>query len=385
MAQSEQTAADPASAILNSVTDLGRQLAQSAKTLTETRDDEVEIGTAAKDEVWRSDKVILYRYKATADRKLKTPLLVVFSLVGRYTIVDLQEDRSMVRNLLKLGVDVFVLDWGSPSLADRYLSMDDYINDYLDGAIDAIREIDAVPSVNLLGVCEGGTFSLCYAALHPKKVDNLILMVTPVDFHAKDPSEPVGHGLINLWSQNLEGRDVDEMMDAHGVLPGELMGSIFTSMNPVRNALKYNLDLLDVADDKKKFLNFLRMEKWIADRPHHPGEVAKQWIKDLYQDNKLIANELTLDSHKVNLPNVTMPVLNIYARDDHIVPTAMTRGVGRYIGSKQYTELELPAGHMGIFVSGKTQNILAKRLADWMFAKQQAKDPSEKLASQGNG
>jgi polyhydroxyalkanoate synthase subunit PhaC len=127
------------------------------------------------------------------------------------------------------------------------------------------------------------------------------------------------------------------------------------------------------------------MEKWIADRPHHPGEVAKQWIKDLYQDNKLIANELTLDSHKVNLPNVTMPVLNIYARDDHIVPTAMTRGVGRYIGSKQYTELELPAGHMGIFVSGKTQNILAKRLADWMFAQQQAKDPSEKLASQGNG
>jgi len=382
MAQSEQTAADPASAILNIVTDLGRQLAQSAKTLTETRDDEVEIGTAAKDEVWRSDKVILYRYKAIADRKLKTPLLVVFSLVGRYTIVDLQEDRSMVRNLLKLGVDVFVLDWGSPSLADRYLSMDDYINDYLDGAI---REIDAVSSVNLLGVCEGGTFSLRYAAQHPKKVDNLILMVTPVDFHAKDPSEPVGHGLINLWSQNLEGRDVDEMMDAHGVLPGELMGSIFTSMNPVRNALKYNLDLLDVADDKKKFLNFLRMEKWIADRPHHPGEVAKQWIKDLYQDNKLIANELTLDSRKVNLPNVTMPVLNIYARDDHIVPTAMTRGVGRYVGSKQYTELELPAGHMGIFVSGKTQNILAKRLADWMFAQQQAKYPSEKLASQGNG
>ena len=84
MTQSEQTVADPASAILNIVTDLGRQLAQSAKTLTETRDDEVEIGTAAKDEVWRSDKVILYRYKAIADRKLKTPLLVVFSLVGRY-------------------------------------------------------------------------------------------------------------------------------------------------------------------------------------------------------------------------------------------------------------------------------------------------------------
>lgn len=378
MAQTDGTATNPASAILTGVTDLGRQLAQSAKTLTDVRDDEVEIGTAPKEEVWRSDKVVLYRYKATAERKLKTPLLIIFSLVGRYTIVDLQEDRSMVRNLLKLGVDVFVLDWGSPSRADRYLSIDDYVNDYLDGAIDAIREADGVESVNLLGICEGGTFSLCYAALHPEKIDNLILMVTPVDFHAKGPNEPLGHGLINLWSQNLDGRDVDDMMEAHGVLPGELMGSIFTSMNPVRNALKYNLDLLEVADDKKKFLNFLRMEKWIADRPHHPGEVAKQWIKDLYQDNKLIANEMRLDTQTVELPKVTMPVLNIFARDDHIVPTAMTRGLGEHLGTTRYDELELPAGHMGIFVSGKTQNVLAKSLADWMFARQVAKEEADK-------
>ena len=34
---------------------------------------------------------------------------------------------------------------------------------------------------------------------------------------------------------------------------------------------KYNFDLLDVVDDEQKLLNFLRMEKWIADRPHHPG------------------------------------------------------------------------------------------------------------------
>jgi polyhydroxyalkanoate synthase subunit PhaC len=358
------------SKIIGNMSDLGRQLAQSAQTITEVRDEEVEIGTSPKEEVWRSDKVILYRYKSPVDRKLKTPLLVVFSLIGRYTIVDLQEDRSMVRNLLKLGIDVFVIDWGSPSRADRYLSMDDYINDYLDGAIEATRAATNAEKVSVLGICEGGTFSLCYAALHPQKVENLILMVTPVDFHARDADEPLGHGFINIWSQNIDADDIDEMMDVHGVLPGELMGSIFTSMNPVRNTLKYNLDLLDVADDKKKFLNFLRMEKWIADRPHHPGEVVKQWIKDLYQQNKLIANELRLGEDPVKLPNVTMPVLNVFARDDHIVPTAMTRDIGKYLGAKDYSELELPAGHMGIFVSGKTQSVLAKSLADWLFAHQ---------------
>src|SRR5215471_3873477 len=141
MAQSDQAGGTAASNIVSNVTALGRELTQSAKLIAEVRDEEVEIGTAPKEEVWRSDKVILYRYKATAERKLKTPLLIVFSLVGRYTIVDLQEDRSMVRNLLKLGVDIFVIDWGSPSRADRYLTMGDYINDYLDGAVDAVREI----------------------------------------------------------------------------------------------------------------------------------------------------------------------------------------------------------------------------------------------------
>jgi polyhydroxyalkanoate synthase len=372
MAQSDQTTGTAASNIVSNVTALGQDLAQSAKLIAEVRDEEVEIGTAPKEEVWRSDKVILYRYKAVAERKLKTPLLIVFSLVGRYTIVDLQEDRSMVRNLLKLGVDIFVIDWGSPSRADRYLTMGDYINDYLDSAIEAVKEASGASQVNLLGICEGGTFSLCYAALHPQSVENLILMVTPVDFHARDANEPLSHGLINLWTQNLKGEDIDEMMDVHGVLPGELMGFVFTSMNPVRNTLKYNLDLLDVTDDKKKFLNFLRMEKWIADRPHHPGEVAKQWIKDLYQNNCLVVNKLLLDSQRVELPNVTMPVLNIYARDDHIIPTAMTRDLGKYLGTKDYAELELPAGHMGIFVSGKTQSVLAQSLANWLYDHQRS-------------
>ena len=70
------------------------------------------------------------------------------------------------------------------------------------------------------------------------------------------------------------------------------MGSVFSMMTPMRTLTKYNLDLLEVMDDKKKLLNFLRMEKWIADRPHHPGEAAKQWLKDLYQDNKLVKGEL---------------------------------------------------------------------------------------------
>ncbi|HXW28636.1 MAG TPA: class III poly(R)-hydroxyalkanoic acid synthase subunit PhaC [Xanthobacteraceae bacterium] len=350
---------------------LGRKVMDGAQLLANVRDEEVAIATTEKDEIWRSDKVVLYRYRPMVERKLQQPLLIVFSLVGNYRIVDLQEDRSLVRNLLRSGIPVYVIDWGHPSRADRFLGMDDYINDYLAGAVDAVSQQESGERVNVLGICEGGTFSLCYAALDPTAVQNLVLIVTPIDFHAEDPEKRLGHGFINMWTRNIKPEDLDRLLAAHGNLPGELMGSIFASMTPMRTLLKYNLDLMEIAGDKSKLLNFLRMEKWLADRPHHPGEVARQWIKDLYQQNKLIKGEFVLGQRRVDLAAVSMPVLNIYANDDHIIPPAMTRNVGPRLGTKDYTEVALPAGHMGVFVSGKAQGLLGEKIATWLFAHQQ--------------
>jgi polyhydroxyalkanoate synthase len=119
-------------------------------------------------------------------------------------------------------------------------------------------------------------------------------------------------------------------------------------------------------DDQKKFLNFLRMEKWIADRPHHPGEAAKQWLIDLYQDNKLVKNEFELGGRTVDLRKITMPVLNVFARDDHIIPPATSQGLRPCVGSKDYRELPLPGGHVGVFVGGKSQGLLGPGIADWL-------------------
>ena len=118
------------------------------------------------------------------------------------------------------------------------------------------------------------------------------------------------------------------MIEVWGVLPGEFMGAVFSMLTPIRSITKYNLDLLEVVDDEAKLLNYLRMEKWLADRPHHAGEAAKQWLKDLYQENKLIKSELELGGRKVDLRKVTMPVLNIYAQDDHIIPPPTVAGAG---------------------------------------------------------
>ena len=84
-------------------------------------------------------------------------------------MVDLQDDRSLMKNLLALGEDVYLIDWGYPG-ADRFLSLDDYINGYLDRCVDVLlRAPRGVDAINLLGICQGGAFSLCYTALHPDR------------------------------------------------------------------------------------------------------------------------------------------------------------------------------------------------------------------------
>jgi polyhydroxyalkanoate synthase len=209
-------------------------------------------------------------------------------------------------------------------------------------------------------------FTTCYAALYPETVANMVLTITPIDFHGDTVENRLGHGFINMWTRSLAPEDIDRLIEAHGTLPGDFMGSVFSMMTPMRTMLKYNFDLLEVVDDEQKLLNFLRMEKWLADRPHHAGEAAKQWLKELYQQNKLIKSELELDGHKVELRNVIAPVLNIYAQDDHIIPPPTVRVLGGKLGTDDYTELGLAGGHIGLFVSSKSQGIVGKGTVDWL-------------------
>lgn len=70
--------------------------------------------------------------------------------------------------------------------------------------------------------------------------------------------------------------------------------------------------------------NFLRMEKWLFGGPDAVGQTFKEFIRDFLKGNKLVKGTLEVGGRKVNLKNLTMPVLNIYAEKDHIVPPPCT-------------------------------------------------------------
>jgi polyhydroxyalkanoate synthase subunit PhaC len=346
--------------------DFNLKMARGQKMLQRLKDEDIQIATADKEVVLRHDKVTLYRYKATAKSTLATPVLVAYGQIGRYTMTDLQEDRSMLRNLLALGVDVYAVDWGAPTRSDRWLKFEDYVDDYLNTCVEFICRAHQLDAINLLGICEGGIFSLCYAALYPGRVKNLILTITPVDFHKDQADGRINHGFINLWTRGMSAEDIDQLIEANGNLPGELMSYVFAQMTPGATLSKYNVGLLDTFDDEKKLLNFLRMEKWIADRPHHPGEAAKQLLVNLYKNNELVGGKFELDGRKVDLRAIKVPVLNVFAKDDHIIPPGTTQALRGAVGTKDYSEIGLDGGHVGVFVSGKSQGVLGKGIHDWL-------------------
>ena len=167
MPTAKKTAAAQA---LAEFSDFNLKMARGQQMLQRLKDEDIQIATADKEVVFRQDKVTLYRYQATAKPSLKVPVLVAYGQIGRYTMTDLQEDRSMLRNLLALGVDVYAVDWGNPTRSDRWLTFEDYVDGYLNECVEFICHEHGLPAINLLGICEGGVFSLCYAALYPDRI-----------------------------------------------------------------------------------------------------------------------------------------------------------------------------------------------------------------------
>ncbi|NKB37581.1 MAG: class III poly(R)-hydroxyalkanoic acid synthase subunit PhaC [Gammaproteobacteria bacterium] len=340
--------------IVEEIEVFGRKFSEGMSTLAQMETPEV--GVSKKTCVYEEDKLQLFRYAPRTETQAKTPLLIVYALVNRPYMADLQKDRSLIQGLLDSGLDIYLIDWGYPDDSDQELSLDDYINRYLNNCVEHICLEHNLEKINLLGICQGGVFSLCYSALHQNKVANLITTVTPVDFHTQNDR------LSNL----VRHIDIDLCIDAFGNLPGSFLNSVFLSLKPYRLLGQKYVDLVDIIDNEEKAKTFMRMEKWIFDSPDQAGETFREFISQFYQNNGLIKGAIKIGDWVVDLQNIKIPVLNIFARDDHLVPTKSSKALADCIGSDDYSELELAGGHIGIYVRSNKTNPLPKAIKKWV-------------------
>ena len=337
------------------------KIAKGMKILMDMKPEDAASDLMEKEEVLRIGKMRLFHYKpvVTSGKLVKTPMLIAYALVNRQYMMDIQPDRSVIKSFLEGGLDVYVIDWGYPTAEDMYMCMDDYINWYMGDCVDYICKTHKVDKINLLGICQGGTFSTIYTALHPEKIKNLVTMVVPIDFSPDD-------ALLFRWSKFM---NADSLVDAYGVVPGDVMNFSYLILKPLELTLNKYVGMMDKMDDPEFMTNFLRMEKWVFDSPDQAGENLRQFIKDLYQENKLIKNELVIGGQTVNLKNITMPLLCACAEYDHLVPLSASRPLVEAVGSTDTQFVSFKTGHIGMYVSSQSQKNIAPQIVEWVKAR----------------
>lgn len=318
-----------------------------------------DVGTSECDVVLRKDKMRLLHYIGGPEKKTRVPVLLVYALINRPYILDLQRDRSVVQALLNHGLDVYMIDWGKPGNGDRFLGLEDYVERYMDECVKIIEERSGVTGISVLGYCIGGYLASVYASLHPEHVRNLAVMAAPLDFG-------IDKGMLHLWTKQ-EYFDPTKVVEAFGNAPAEFLNSGFVMLDPLGNTVIKYMGLIENIENRKFVEMFFRMEKWLSDGIPVTGAFYVDLIRDGYQRNLFVKNQLRVNSHRARIENLKMPMLAIVAEKDHIVPPAATLGLLNAAPSKDKTTLSLPTGHIGLSVGGESHSKLWPKVGDWFI------------------
>ena len=336
---------------------------------------EIEVGLTPSEVVYEENKLELLHYEAQTDEQNKVPILVVYALVNKPYILDLQPDRSVIRRLLEAGHDVYMIDWNEPSRLDQHLTLSEYVNRYIDNCVDVLRERSGQEKINLLGYCMGGTMSVMYASLHSEKVNALGLMAAGLCFDRTG-------GVLETWGDD-EYYSPRDVVDTFGNMPADFLDDGFALMDPVDNYVTKYITFYDNMDNDAFVENFSRMERWLDEGIDLAGDAYVEFLEKIYQNNELYRNELEIGGEHVDLANVDMPILQILGEYDHLIPPEASKPFNDVVGSDDVRTIEYPTGHIGLSVSSSSHENVWPEVCDWYHeVSEAANDDSDDESSE---
>jgi polyhydroxyalkanoate synthase subunit PhaC len=321
----------------------------------------IDVGTLSHEVLEETRLYKLLHYRPLVSRTAKTPILVVYALMNKSYILDLQPDKSWLRSLLSQGFNVYLIDWKTPTSVDKYASFDDYVNYFIDDCVDLVTKENSVERLTLHGYCLGSTMAAMYASLHQEKVRNLVTIAPIID------TENDKTVLAN-FARYL---DVKTITDILGNFPREYLYGCFSMLKPFKQGANKYLNLVENIDNAKFVQNFLRMEKWLYDTPSIAGETFRQWIEDIYQKNLLVKNEMWIGENLVDLSKINVPLLNIVAEEDHLVSPQCSVALNDSVSSMDKRLMHFHTGHVGLIASSYSQNNVLPKVGQWLRVRSQ--------------
>lgn len=302
----------------------------------------------------------LYRFSAGAEAG--PPVLLVPSLINRWYVLDLRAGSSMVEGLTAAGLDVYCLDWGEPNDEDRYLEWDDVLA-RLSRFVRTVRRRTGGAPIGVLGYCIGGTLSTIHTALEPESVSGLVNLAGPIDFsHAGF----LGHMTNPRWFD-------PEAIASAGNMSAPQMQAGFTALRPTSTISKW-VGLLDRLGDEERMEALTSLETWASDNIAFPAAAYVRYIKELYQENRLVQGTHTARGQRVDLARITCPLMTVTTSRDAICPPPAALALADHVGSSEKRHVTIAGGHVGAVVGEKARTQLFPALAEFFRETTSKKD-----------
>jgi polyhydroxyalkanoate synthase len=242
------------------------------------------------------------------------PLLIVPPWINKYYILDLVPEKSFVKWAVDQGFTVFLVSWVNPDAKLAQKTFEDYMQEGVLTAVDAVIRQTGRPDINALGYCVGGTLlasTLAYmAAKGDKRISSASFLAAQVDF------SEAGDLLVFIDDSQLTA--LEEMMAEQGYLDGSRMAAVFNMLRPRDLIWPYVIN--NYLLGKKPFPFDLLF--WNADSTRLPAANHAFYLREFYHLNRLSKGEMQLGDVRLDLGRVTIPIYELFTKEDHIAPAA---------------------------------------------------------------
>ena len=339
------------------------------------RDPTQVVGRTPYDVVYRRGKLELRRYHHAHVRippRFDLPVLLVPPLMVKPFVFDLWPGRSLVRHLLDRGFDVFLVDFGEPDAADAYVTLDDYILDWLPAACRQLRAVSRQRELSVIGYCMGGLMMLMALGVRRDLgVRNLVTIGAPLDVSKMGPF---------AWMTKMAGGQVEFLSRRIGNVPGGLSSAVFRLMTPAKNITRY-ADLFMNMWDREYVNGFDAMNQWVSQFIDYPQGAFLQFVRDFMQHNQLAEGKMRFGGKVADLERITANLLAFAGRTDRIAPPAAVRAQLDALGSTDTTFRLAPGGHMGVFAGHSAPRQVWQPTAEWLAPRSLARPMPPRAAT----
>ncbi len=271
-----------------------------------------ELATTPGKVIFQNEIFQLIQYTPSTDKVREIPLLIVPPWINKFYILDLTAAKSMIKFLVDEGFTVCVVSWVNPDAALSHKSFEDYMQEGILTATDAVKRETGVDKINVVGYCVGGTLlatTLAYLAARGEELVNAAtFLATQIDFtYAGD---------LLLFTDEEQLESLNELMSERGYLDGSRMANVFNMLRPRDLIWPYIVN--NYLLGKKPFPFDLLY--WNQDSTRMTAANHNYYLREFYNANRLAKGELVVAGTRLDMRKVKIPVFELATKEDHIAP-----------------------------------------------------------------